>query len=92
MSELSEKFWSTWHPTRFHLKDEVGRRACHELSHAQLDALAELGSTLKPHQRLKTVQSYTTSGGTHLYARLPDGREAHISLSGNVVILGPDLS
>lgn len=53
------------------------------LTHAQCDALAELAADMLPHHRMAVQQTYTKSGGTHLYV-LKGGVEHHISATGSV--------
>jgi hypothetical protein len=59
-----------------------------EITHAQADALAEVAAPLKPHQRMSVYQTWTESGGAHLYAELSTGEEYHIALNGNITKMG----
>lgn len=65
-----------------------------QLSHAQCDAIAQLAETMKPDDRMDLMQTYTDSGGTHLYVR-HKGQEFHVAANGNATLLNeqaPDLS
>lgn len=62
-----------------------------ELSQAQCDALATLSAPLGPAQRLKLQQTWSESGGTHLYVRVDGEDEYHIAANGNVTSLGAQL-
>lgn len=57
------------------------------LTQAQCDAIAELSATLKPERKLSLLQTYTESGGTHLYVRIGEHDEYHVATNGNVVTL-----
>lgn len=63
------------------------KRTTLELTHAQADALAELATELGPTQRLLVLQTYSESGGTHLYVH--DGvDDLHVARSGKITSLG----
>lgn len=59
-----------------------------DLTQAQCDSLAELSASLKPEQKLSIVQTWSETGGTHLYAKHPDGDENHVARNGNALSLG----
>lgn len=64
------------------------RRNVIEISQAQCDALAELSAGLLPHKRVTVQQTYTDTGGTHLYVELPyDDGLVFISYDGKITKL-----
>lgn len=59
-----------------------------EFSQAQLDTLAELAQNLKPTRRLVVEQTWTETGGWHVYAWNPVSNIAyHVAADGNLVEL-----
>lgn len=59
-----------------------------ELTPAQCQALASVASYLPRTAKLKIQQTWSESGGTHLYACTPVGDEFHIAANGNITDLG----
>lgn len=59
-----------------------------EITHAQADAIAELSAELLPHHHAKIFQTWTESGGTHLYVELSTGDEFHVARDGKCQKIG----
>lgn len=60
-----------------------------ELTQAQSDKIAELSAPLSPSQRLLIQQTWTQTGGLHLYAHNPyNGDEWQIARNGNAMSMG----
>jgi hypothetical protein len=64
------------------------KRSTLALSQAQCDALAELSATLRPDERLLVMQTYSESGGTHVYTHSEHEGDCHVARNGSITSLG----